>query len=131
MLTWQTINNLEALILKESQWIQTHDKMRICSFLERHTFMIINTVVRDLLWNGKAENTLSWVKTMSHTFKALEFTTWENYFLPPWVPSCSDVWGWMTNEPWHSLWNRYCTSCFKKHLREGGDLSELVRVSLD
>lgn len=38
---------------------------------ERHTFMIINIVDRDLLWNGKAENTLSRVKTMSHAFKAL------------------------------------------------------------
>lgn len=45
---------------------------------ERHTFMIINTVVRDLLWNGKAENTWSRVKTMRHLVKGLGFTTREN-----------------------------------------------------
>lgn len=42
---------------------------------ERHAFMIINIAVKDLLWNGKAENTLSRVKTMILMFKALEFTT--------------------------------------------------------
>lgn len=60
---------------------------------EKHTFMIINIVVRDLFWNGKAENTLSRVKTMSHMGKALGFTTGEKHSLPLWVPGCSEVQG--------------------------------------
>lgn len=55
--------------------------------------MIINIAVRDLLLNGKAGNTSSRVKTMSHLGTALGFTTGGNHSLPLCVPDCSEVQG--------------------------------------
>lgn len=80
MLKWQSIYNLEALVLNMNS--DSWQNVYLFISQEKHTFMIINIVVGDLLWNGKAENTLSRVKTMSHMFKALDFTTWEKHSLP-------------------------------------------------
>lgn len=53
--------NLEAWILKRSQWIQNHDKMHYLFISQgSHRLMIINIVVKDLLWNGKAK--IPWTK---------------------------------------------------------------------
>lgn len=94
MLKWQSINKFKGINIKgEPMNSDLWQNGYLFISQERRTFMIINIVVRDLLWNGKAGNTFSRVKTVSHTFKALEFTTLGNCSLPLWVPGCSGVWG--------------------------------------
>lgn len=63
VLKWHSINKFRDINIK-GEPMNSDSWQNVYLFISqgRHGFMIINIVVKDLLWNGKAENTLSRVR---------------------------------------------------------------------
>lgn len=133
MQKWHSTNKFRGINIKEEP-VNSDSWQNAYLFTShgRYTFMIINAVVKDLLWNGEAENTWSRVRERTTLSKCRRFATIEDHLFPSCGPVCSEVWGQMTNELWHPLWHQHCTSYFRKYLRgEGnsfGDGESFIRL---